>query len=693
MASNALIQGARDIGRANVYDPYKFQAWIRSMFYGLDKLDDRMYAERMNGISQMAKIQKEAAKVRENIIKENKGKLDAFNVGKSNVTTAANPGQRPDIQPQLTALHGQYAYLTNANQNLDPLSEEYSNNDSQMKVILNKMTQWKGLLDNYQGYTGRLYQDMENDGDATLSNVHRYKYPMYQNLLNDNHHRVQFFTNDDGNEDMAIIFDNPYGEEIHHLGDPLFTENGKDTYGLVWSEFIASGKADYYLKNRGQDKQMTEAWDKLRVNVNRGNGNMFIPDPDRPGLITINTKENFTSKYPWEPIIRAPLTLEDGTVINEDADANLLSLIYDFDPDGVGGTATTFRETTEWMAIQDFYTTHYLPKQTDEYNNKVKRAENWGYGVPEWTLDPDFAFGEVDIPIDLAGARLSGPDPAKPKLGSFAGRDLASHAFNIYIGDATFTSLQPDAAKYILDENARRVVKMNNEERKRLNDLGNEGDDEGYSLTVQKNREFIGSVNKLLSSIQDSRKNTLAIDEKFIQGVRGSENRIQSEKLVLEENKNRAATLSNMTGRSIMTIEDAYAVANEDAIKERKKFDAESEELKQAVIDDAESSPPPVPPTLEEWIKENQSTSSKGGFVIRRKDKLGWENFDNKLFNEVWGAHADDGRKITEDQLVKLADYLQALKGFDAPIGHITGSENWKNFKTEFENWSKKYNQ
>ena len=691
MASNALIQGARDIGRANLYDPYKFQAWIRSMFYGLDKLDDRMYAERMNGISQMARIQKEAAKVRENIVKQQKAGLDEFNTRRANVTSKANPGQRSDINPQILELYNQYVYLTELNQGNSPLSKEYSDNSTNMELILDKLQQWSGLLNNYQEYTNRLNRDLSNDGDATISDVHRYKFPMYYNIINDDHHRIQFFTNADGNEDMAIVFDNPYGEEIYHLGEPLFTENGKDVYGLVWSEFLSSGKADYYLKNRGQDQQMTDTWNKLRKDVTNGKGNMFIIDPENEKLLDINTKENFSANYPWDVTIRAPLTLEDGTLINQNSDANLLSMIYDFDPDGVGGSATTYRESVEWAAIQDFYISHYLPRQTKEYKNKVWRAQNWGYGEPEWTLDPDFAFGEVDIPLDWGitvkdpvtkkdkkvSARLGGPN-------SFAGRDLASHAFNIYIGDATYTALLPDARKYINEENARRLDKITKDQNKNQGTTGTEG----YSLELKDNLGFIGSAQSLLEKIEDDRATTLSIDKKFVSGLK-----VESQELVLEQKKNRAATLSNMTGRTVMTIEDAYAIANKDIIAERKDFDAQSEEVKQAVIDDPDYGPPPVPPTLEEWIKESKLTASRGGYVIRRKDKLGWENFNNKLFNKTWGAYADDGEKITQDQLVKLVKYLSSLKGFDAPIGHITGSENWKNFKTEFENWSQKYNQ
>ena len=43
MANWQLIRGARDVGRAKIYDPVRFQGWIRSMFRGLDRMDERYW--------------------------------------------------------------------------------------------------------------------------------------------------------------------------------------------------------------------------------------------------------------------------------------------------------------------------------------------------------------------------------------------------------------------------------------------------------------------------------------------------------------------------------------------------------------------------------------------------------------------------------------------------------------------------
>ena len=85
MASSALIRGARDVARAKIIDPYKFSAWIRSMWYGLDKLDDRAYAQRMARMSNAAKIQESQRKELEDLNKRHTSDLKEYSTSSTNL--------------------------------------------------------------------------------------------------------------------------------------------------------------------------------------------------------------------------------------------------------------------------------------------------------------------------------------------------------------------------------------------------------------------------------------------------------------------------------------------------------------------------------------------------------------------------------------------------------------------------------
>ena len=110
MANSILVRGARDVGRAKITDPYKFSAWIRSMFYGLDKLEDRTYNMRMSQIAAASKLRSDQMKQMENLDKLNRADMKRYHEAYNEVGVL--PKHLQDVNDQIGGMYNSFRQAT-----------------------------------------------------------------------------------------------------------------------------------------------------------------------------------------------------------------------------------------------------------------------------------------------------------------------------------------------------------------------------------------------------------------------------------------------------------------------------------------------------------------------------------------------------------------------------------------------------
>ena len=502
MANSILVRGARDVGRAKITDPYKFSAWIRSMFYGLDKLEDRTYNMRMSQIAAASKLRSDQMKQIENINKLNRTDMTRYHEKYNEVGIL--PAHLGDVNDQIGGMYNSFVQATNTKSRANPLSPDFSVATNIQDGVLKTFTEWKGLFNDYQGLADQLREAMNPDNDD-LSKAHDWDRALFYNMILPDNHRIRFVQNDAGKEDIAFIFDNPYDEEIASVSKYRVTDpdTNEEVYGILLSDFIAD-HGGFFLKNKGRDADIEADWKKMEGDVVSGKST-YMYFTDKQGIKQKVTRDEFISMYPWRDTFtkEKSITTADGTTmtVNRNVRTNLQAMAFDYDPDGSAYGQTTFAESAEAMLIQHYYLTEWLPKQegkssaklragkinletkTDfipqqihevekgetlyslskEYNvgiDEIKKLNNITGntlsigqkliiqdemetmrsigGEPFWILDDDFAFGDIDIP-NLYGE-------------NFSGNNLLEHAMHIHYGGGAYDALEGAANNFINSE-------------------------------------------------------------------------------------------------------------------------------------------------------------------------------------------------------------------------------------------------
>ena len=445
MANSILVRGARDVGRAKITDPYKFSAWIRSMFYGLDKLEDRTYNMKMSQIAAASKLRSDQMKQNESIDKYNRADMARYHKGFNEVGIL--PDHLKDTNDQFGGLYNNYVQATRTKSTADPLSGDFSVATNIQDTILKTFTSWKGLLNDYQGITTELTEAMNPD-NYDLSKAHDWDKALFYNMMLPDNHRIRFVQNDAGKNDIAFIFDNPYNEEIASVSKYRVTDpdTNEDVYGILLSDFIAD-HGGFFLKNKGRDADMEADFEKMKIGVESGKSDLMYFTP-KDGVQQKYNKEEFISMYPWRDTFtkEKSITTADGQTmtVNRNPRTNLQAMAFDWDPDGSAYNQTTFAESAEAMLIQNYYM-EWLAERDDLSKDQVMAMMNNGdqnfMGKPFWILDDDFAFGDIDIP-NLYGD-------------NYSGNNLLEHAMHIHYGGGAYDALAPVAESYLNEQAAK----------------------------------------------------------------------------------------------------------------------------------------------------------------------------------------------------------------------------------------------
>tara|TARA_R100000700_G_C3179599_1_gene156459 strand:- start:10697 stop:12553 length:1857 start_codon:yes stop_codon:yes gene_type:complete len=442
MANSILVRGARDVGRAKITDPYKFSAWIRSMFYGLDKLGDRAYNIKMSQIAAASKLRSDQMKQIENTNKLNREDMKRYHEKYNDVGIL--PAHLSDVGDQIGSMYQNFVQATGTKSTSNPLSPDFSIATNIQDGVLKTFTEWKGLFNDYQGLADQLREAMNPDNDD-LSRAHDWDRALFYNMILPDNHRIRFVQNDAGKEDIAFIFDNPYDEEIASVSKYRVTDpdTNEEVYGILLSDFIAD-HGGFFLKNKGRDADIEADWKKMEGDVISGKSN-YMYFTDKQGIKQKFTRDEFISMYPWRNTFtkEKTITTADGTTmtVNRNVRTNLQAMAFDYDPDGSAYGQTTFAESAEAMLIQNYYI-EWLAERDDLSKDQVLAMMNSGdqnfMGKPFWILDDDFAFGDIDIP-NLYGE-------------NFSGNNLLEHAMHIHYGGGAYDALEGAANNFINSE-------------------------------------------------------------------------------------------------------------------------------------------------------------------------------------------------------------------------------------------------
>ena len=377
MANSILVRGARDVGRAKITDPYKFSAWIRSMFYGLDKLEDRTYNMKMSQIAAASKLRSDQMKQMENLDKLNRADMKRYHEAYNAVGVL--PTHLQDVNDQIGDMYNSFRQATDVKSRSNPLSPDFSVATNIQDGVLKTFTEWKGLFNDYQGLADQLREAMNPDNDD-LSRAHDWDRALFYNMILPDNHRIRFVQNDAGKEDIAFIFDNPYDEEIASVSKYRVTDpdTNEEVYGILLSDFIAD-HGGFFLKNKGRDADIEADWEKMEKDVDDGEGYMYFTPKD--GIKQKVNRDEFISMYPWRNTFtkEKTITTADGTTmtVNRNRKTNLQAMAFDYDPDGSAYGQTTFAESSEAMLIQNYYI-EWLAERDDLSKDQVLAMMNSG---------------------------------------------------------------------------------------------------------------------------------------------------------------------------------------------------------------------------------------------------------------------------------------------------------------------------
>jgi len=453
MASSALIRGARDVARARMTDPYKFSAWIRSMWYNLDKLDDRRYNERMARISSAARMQENNNKRLQDIRKQDVNDQEKLLNSTSSLTSGMPTNHKNNIQGFVDYNWNMNRQHSKTKTMYSPNSMEHRNASLGQEEIIENIGSVSTIYKNYAGHTAELWDAIES---GEISRVHDYDIPVYMRMINSDKHTIHIIADEKGKPSMAFTFENPPDDVKGFLptlkdnqGNELKDPDGNKVYGITWNDYIKQ-YGDWNMKNKGKAGDMDAHYAKLLGWTRNGKMDSNMYKHDAAGVMKIVDEFHFTSKYPFDIPFSQPKTLANGDEINKNELTNFQTAAFDYDIDGSGGPAPTLAESTEAADIQ----IHYLKwlESHPENFDKISRLQriypelgnelmgNLQESQPLWILDDDFASGYVEIP-DVYGTE-------------FAGKDLLQHVMNIHYGKAAYDALLPHANDFMNKKNA-----------------------------------------------------------------------------------------------------------------------------------------------------------------------------------------------------------------------------------------------
>ena len=482
MANSILVRGARDVGRAKITDPYKFSAWIRSMFYGLDKLEDRTYNMKMSQIAAASKLRSDQMKQMENLDKLNRADMKRYHEAYNAVGVL--PTHLQDVNDQIGDMYNSFRQATDVKSRSNPLSPDFSVATNIQDGVLKTFTEWKGLFNDYQGLADQLREAMNPDNDD-LSRAHDWDRALFYNMILPDNHRIRFVQNDAGKEDIAFIFDNPYDEEIASVSKYRVTDpdTNEEVYGILLSDFIAD-HGGFFLKNKGRDADIEADWKKMEGDVISGKST-YMYFTDKQGIKQKVTRDEFISMYPWRNTFtkEKTITTADGTTmtVNRNRKTNLQAMAFDYDPDGSAYGQTTFAESSEAMLIQNYYI-EWLAERDDLSKDQVLAMMNSGdqnfMGKPFWILDDDFAFGDIDIP-SIYGE-------------NYSGNNLLEHAMHIHYGGGAYDALERRADDYLNEQAA--TARKEAAENAKKNITGGKGKDKEEIFVPTESLDIMGAA-------------------------------------------------------------------------------------------------------------------------------------------------------------------------------------------------------
>ena len=235
MASSALIRGARDVARAKIIDPYKFSAWIRSMWYGLDKLDDRRYAQRMANLSYAAKIQENKQKQISAVNTLHRKDLDKHTAAYSGAIKGMFPEDKKDLQSYFDNLEQNYRMNMQIKNQSSPQSKEWSVANQNQQQIIEDLNSISAQYKEYLEHHGQLYPALRN---LELSGNEFRNTPLYHSMVDPQHRRMGVVKNEKGSSVLGMFFDNPYEGATEFLPKFDIDEEGNIRHGILWLSLI-----------------------------------------------------------------------------------------------------------------------------------------------------------------------------------------------------------------------------------------------------------------------------------------------------------------------------------------------------------------------------------------------------------------------------------------------------------------------
>lgn len=722
MANSALIRGARDVARAKFIDPYKFSAWIRSMWYGLDKLDDRRYAERMANLSSAAKIQENKRKQIDAINKLHIKDLDKHTAAFAGVIKGMFPEDKKDLQSWFDTLEQNYRMNMQIKNQSSPQSKEWSvANQNQQQIIedLNTISnQYKEYLEHY----GQLYPALRNQ---ELSGNEFRNTVVYHNIVDPQHRRMGIIKNEKGASALGMFFDNPYEGATNFLPPFDVDEEGNVRYGIIWGDYKAK-YGNFNLKNKGKGNDINVVYEDFRQKTIKGNeeeSGMYQRDP-LTNELKIATPEQFLARgiTAYDKIISTPSLIQSGPnkgdEYNTDAYTNAQALANDLDIDGAGGTMTEFKHSTQALAIQPYYM-QWLATQPNHpahgnrwsaYGKGIKTKKQFYQhmeNAPYWINDREFAEGYIELPnidgesiydIDLNGLdnpdnpeTLGGKVVSRPKgfeaglTKEFAGRDLLQNALALYYAEGTYDALAADkgpAERYLAIKNAKDIERAGPDEVFKV-----KTQDETYMTALQQVHNLGSKYKRTYSTFVSGDIGLETLDNNMLTSLVG-DLRTLTGKSNLRTAKNAwltyAGLLASGENKKLkdLTSDDLVEGGLTD---EWKAYVDQSEEVKKALKADVNYTVPKKPLAFKNWI-ENKNLNwkkAKNGILQIVDKKAGIYNLIDLSKIQPLLDQAKRGN-VTEQALRDALDGIMEIKkGIGGSLPHQTdllSSEKFKSF-------------
>ena len=464
MANWQLIRGARDVGRAKIYDPVRFQGWIRSMFRGLDRMDERYWRNSLYHRSAAQKAMKDRM--------ETQSKSNSEFRKLMNNVKLVNPGKLGDSH---IANLKDFQFFTNNNQNLYTAAQNKSlSSDFQVMSEMDAMTEniqgsvkWLGntFATEYSSWSNEMKPIlMKNALPREYENIEA----LYHFMSNENIHNI-IPINDFGEYSETpsdiffefntdVITNDPNLKELietYMMPTAKHPITGQSVHGLSWSIF-KNNYANFNLNREDLFGKINEVVEQVHNGARDGDLQGLMYDKQKDGSLKPVDKEEYIRRLissnidEYNVINAIGKFTTKGEYATEDPYLNFLSAAVNWG----AGSGDVFAESDLAQSIQVMYEQWYDSLSDEE----KKRKENmggllmptakpiWDADTTYWVFDRDFAVGEVD---NLPG--WSDTDWGE----NFKAKDILKNALAHHIFANQYDAIKSYADEHITDHNAK----------------------------------------------------------------------------------------------------------------------------------------------------------------------------------------------------------------------------------------------